>query len=354
MKISKEIGSEFWEVECVEKENSNLDENGCFMLSGRTALDFIIRDIKVYKSFKRVYMPSYCCHSMIEPFLRHGVDVIFYDVLINDNGGLKFDIDIDMECDAILVMQYFGYCDSQVNDIAKIFNNKKVTVIEDITHSIFCKNPNSRYTDYIFGSYRKWTGLASGAVVKKIRGNFLIDLPSKTNEEYCTMRRKAAMLKREYATKGLTELKKIFLNEFTIAEEYLNNNYQDYLIDNESFEKLKFLNTDKITQKRRNNASIILNNLSNLNYIKPIFNLNESDVPLFVPVLLAIDIRDDFNKYLKKNNIFCPIHWPLSKLHDISTNSKDIYKRILSLVCDQRYGEKEMHYLCNVLRDFKG
>lgn len=354
MKKLKEIGSEFWEVECVEKANSSLDENACFMLSGRTALEFLIRDIKTQKSFKRVYMPSYCCHSMIEPFLRHGVDVIFYDVSINDNGGIKFNIDIDMECDVIFVMQYFGYIDSQVDAVAKVFKNKRITVIEDITHSVFCKNPNSRYADYVFGSYRKWTGLASGAVVKKSEGKFLIEKPTKTNEKYCSMRKKAAMLKREYVEMGLIDSKKTFLNEFERAEEYLSNNYQNYLIDPDSFENLKFLDTDKIVCERRNNAGIILNNLSNLNYIKPIFNLNEDDVPLFVPVLLDVDVRDDFNIYLKKSNIFCPIHWPLSKLHNVSIKSKEIYARILSLVCDQRYGEEEMHYLCDVLRKFKG
>ena len=350
----KEIGSEFWEVESTNKIYSKFDSQSIFMLSGRTALDFIIRDVMAQKSFKRVYMPSYCCHSMIEPFLKHGVEVIFYDVSINDNGGLKFDIDININCDAIFVMQYFGYHDNQVNAISKTFSNKGITVIEDITHSAFCKHPNSKYADYIFGSYRKWTGLASGAVVKKIRGNFLIDLPTKTSEEYCSMRRKAALLKRAYISKGSVDSKKTYLNEFERAEEYLSNDYQNYLIDYESFEKIKFLNTDKIIQKRRNNAGVILNNLYNLNYIKPIFNLNEEDVPLFVPVLLNVDIRDDFNNYLKKNNIFCPIHWPLSKIHNISTKSKEIYTRILSLVCDQRYGEEEIHFLCNVLRKFKG
>lgn len=354
MKILKEIGSEFWEVECVEKTNSSLHENACFMLSGRTALDFLIRDIKTQKSFKSVYIPSYCCHTMIEPFLKNGVDVFFYDVLINDNGGFDFDIDINMKCDAIFVMQYFGYIDSRVDAVAKIFNNRGITVIEDITHSAFCKHPNSKYADYIFGSYRKWTGLASGAVVKKIKGNFLIDLPQETNEKYCLIRRKAALLKREYIAKGFVDPKKTFLNDFERAEEYLSDCYQNYLIDNESFENFKYLDTDKIINQRRNNALAIIDNLSNLNYIKPIFSLKENDVPLFVPVLLDVDVRDDFNGYLKKNNIFCPIHWSLSKSHNISIKSKDIYTKILSLVCDQRYGEEEMRYLCNVIRDFKG
>jgi len=350
----KEIGSEFWEVESTNNINLSFDIYSTYMLSGRTSLDFIIKDVMAQKSFKRAYIPSYCCHSMIEPFLKNGVDVIFYDVLINDNGGLKFDIDIKMECDAILVMQYFGYIDSQVETIAEIFNNRGITVIEDITHSVFCKHPNSKYTDYVFGSYRKWTGLASGAVVKKIREKFLIDLPTKSNGKYCSMRKKAAMLKREYAAKGFAESKKTFLNEFERAEDFLSKDYESYLIDPDSFENLKFLDTDKIVRERRNNAGSIINNLSNLNYIKPLFNLNEKDVPLFVPVLLDVDVRDDLNKYLKKNDIFCPIHWPLSKLHNVSIKSKEIYARTLSLVCDQRYGEEEMHYLCNVLRKFKG
>ena len=64
----EEIGSEYWiSTECEIKKFKN-EENMVGVLSGRTAIDYIIKDIKTYKELKKVILPSYCCYSMIEPF----------------------------------------------------------------------------------------------------------------------------------------------------------------------------------------------------------------------------------------------------------------------------------------------
>ena len=73
----KEIGSEFWTTEYYAGEER-------FFLSGRTALDFIIRDITAEICVNKVFLPALCCHSMIEPFLSNGLSVNFYDVCLEN------------------------------------------------------------------------------------------------------------------------------------------------------------------------------------------------------------------------------------------------------------------------------
>lgn len=75
-----EIGSEFW-LGCTpssSKEYSmrpyNIYHSDLFnvveTLSGRTALEYIVEFLKAQG--KRIaYLPSYCCHTMIEPFLLY-------------------------------------------------------------------------------------------------------------------------------------------------------------------------------------------------------------------------------------------------------------------------------------------
>ena len=98
----REIGSEFWEKSppvCSDKV-----DNEAYLLSGRTALKFIIDDIHRNRNLRKVLLPSYCCESMIEPFNRSGVEVEFYQVS-PDHVDYPFENDVD----AVLLIDFFGY-----------------------------------------------------------------------------------------------------------------------------------------------------------------------------------------------------------------------------------------------------
>ena len=69
-----EIGSEFWDVPIVEKQNSLFPEFTQWYLSGRSALQAIIKELK---DCHIVAMPSWCCDSMIKPFVDVGIKVHF-------------------------------------------------------------------------------------------------------------------------------------------------------------------------------------------------------------------------------------------------------------------------------------
>ena len=70
----KEIGSEFWDVPVTEIENNIFPKSTQWFLSGRSALQAIINDIKECHT---VAMPSWCCDSMVKPFVDAGYTVRF-------------------------------------------------------------------------------------------------------------------------------------------------------------------------------------------------------------------------------------------------------------------------------------
>jgi hypothetical protein len=352
--LNKEIGSEFEETDRLSNNNSlTFEKNHIFTLSGKTALDLLIHDIKEKILFQTIYMPSYCCHTMIAPFLKNNIKVIFYDVFVKDDYGFEFDIDYNIPCDAVYLIQYFGYRDNKTENIAQKFKIKGKIIIEDVTHSMFGKNQYNLYTDYIFGSYRKWTSLYSGGFLAKLSGDFLINIPLYTNEEYVRLRKQAIELKKDYI-KNIISSKEEFLELFRKAENYLEYNYCNYLMDNVSIEIIKNIDTKHIQEKRFKNAQIILNLLSESKIVIPIFNtLCYYDCPLFVPVVIKNTKRNDLRNFLIKNNIYCPIHWEISELHNLSAKNKYVYDNILSLVCDQRYGEEEMFYLAEKIKEFE-
>ena len=357
-RLNKEIGGEFWDTNKLSEVCAlDFEKNYVFMLSGRTALDFLIGDIKKeYNLFKAVYMPSYCCRFMIEPFIKNNVKVYFYGVSLNECGGFEYDVDFDVPCDAVYLMQYFGYADNKTDYIAKIFKNNGKIIIKDATHSMFAEDQNNLYADYIFGSYRKWTTFYSGGFAKKLSGDFLIEPPVFTNQEYINLRKRAVELKNEYINGNISD-KNEFLKLFREAENYLELDYCGYLMDNDSIEMIKSLDIKYIKEKRLKNARILLSLFSENKIIKPIFSdLHDNDCPLFVPVIVNCGKRDALQNFLIRNNIYCPVHWEISDLHslqNLSEKSRYIYDNILSVVCDQRYDEKDMIYIAGKIKEFE-
>lgn len=339
----KEIGGEFWEKQTTVYEGDNEHSlNTAALLSGRTALDFIVRDIKSSRQLQAVALPSYCCESMIDPFIRNGVEVEFYNV---GTGYIK--VESIPTSDAILLLDFFGYRMPENEIIARNSRNSHIIVIYDSVHRIIGNPSVEKFADYSFYSYRKWC-YANYAKVVKHTGSFLISSPSKSNEIYCSSRDKAADLKALYMA-GERFGKKEFLNLYSSAEAELDHNYQNF-----SGRPVKIgVETKDIVSRRRRNAERLINGLADVSGIHLWINsLHPGDSPLFLPILVDSDLRDNLKRHLIKHDIYTPVHWPLSDLHKSFGICDEIYNEELSLICDQRYSLEDMDRQIDVLREF--
>lgn len=332
----KEIGSEFWDKYLPVYPKKA--ENEAYLLSGRTALKFIIDDICRERNFRSVLLPSYCCESMIEPFDKGGVKVEFYPVHHD-----RLDYSYDNDADAVLLIDLFGYKNSQNVEIARRERKNGKVVIYDATHKIDGNRAILDYINYSFCSYRKWF-YCNFAKAVKYCGAFNKNDCFKRNEAYVEIRDTAAYEKAKYVT-GLISDKKYYLSGFSLAEQILNNDYDEYIGDP------VFFDIEHIISKRRENALYLIEELKKIPGVKVWHEeLRDEDTPLFVPIMVNEAIRYDFRKYLSDNLIYCPIHWPLSQYH---SKSDDLYKTELSLICDQRYNLSDMERIvCTIEKYF--
>ncbi len=348
-----EIGSEFWpDGVKQEKQNSRADKGRtgwAYLLSGRTALDYIIRDIKKTRRFSAVMLPSFCCESMIAPFLHNGIKVCFYRVC---DRGIFYP---DNRCDVVLLMDYFGYRDKRTIEIAEYEKQNGKTVIYDATHRISWKSSEISWADYIFCSYRKWL-YCNFAEAVKLSGDFIIPAPAAQNDNYLYLRDTAAKIKAVYIEKNKKELfgkdadKKEFLELFSRAEGELDRDYAGYAGDP------IYIDTDEIAALRRKNAFRLFEGLRDVCGVS-FFRRMESvdDTPLFVPILVPENKRDQLKRYLVSKSVYCPAHWPLTKLHQgIGRECKKIYRKELSLICDQRYSADDMDREIEIIKEFFG
>lgn len=330
-----EIGSEFW----IEQEPERLltERAGIYALSGRTAIDLILQDILAKRPVASVYMPAWCCDSMLAPFQSRGVEVMLYD--ISFDGSLHYLIDKNCTPDIFYVNNYFGYENSVSKEIIQHFRQKGSIILYDRTHSML-KDGDDVQADYSFASIRKWMGVTTGAVVSGIEPRTLKDYPHTAVKEMA-MKEKFRYL---MGDRGI--LKENFLNAFGEFGHRLVDDYRDYEMDALSYTLFKQTDFDEMKRKRRENAKFLHDNLQ----VACLGELTPNAAPLFVPVFFGSkEERDSIRKKLIDNNIYCPVHWPKNNLVTPEMDVNRIFDTELSLICDQRYGLEEMNKIVNTI-----
>lgn len=328
----REIGSEFW----LEREPVAVSHReGCYVLSGRTAIDLIIQDIAKTRAVHLVYMPAWGCDSMIAPFAHRNIQVDFYDVLFD--GQLKCHTDI------FYVTNYFGYENTLPIETVKEFKAKGAIILYDRTHSFLMENdPYLELADYSFASIRKWMGVIGGAVVNGVKDYQLKPFPHLDCKEQA-MRMKKAFIE------GDTSIdKQAFLNLYCEFGHHLVEDYQNYEMDDLSYALYKSEDLAAMRHKRRENAKYLHEHLKGVSFIG---ELTENAVPLFVPVFFdTTEQRNSVRKKLIEAQIYCPIHWPKPAQIPADFTVNKIYDTELSLICDQRYDINDMKRIIETIQ----
>lgn len=333
-----EIGSEFWDVPSRAEQNKLFPSDAQWYLSGRVALQAIIKDISWART---VAMPSWCCDSMVKPFVEAGIQVDFYPVYYKD-GLIQ---EIEMERDVLFLIDYFGYTESALD-----LGNYKGIVIRDVTHSLFSRSYTD--TDYYFGSLRKWCGVWTGGYVWTRDGHQLV-MEQNDDYGYALIRQRAMEQKNRYIhgwpdKQGLMA-DKSYLDVFNKAEDILEKCNIAPADDRDVWIAHR-IDVKFVRDRRRANAKVLMDELAD--YL--IFPEIKDECPMFVPILVPDGKRDALRKYLINNQVYCPVHWPVSEYHDLEDSTKYLYQNSLSLVCDQRYTEEDMKYEADLVKLFLG
>ena len=341
----REIGSEFW----LEREPGALSHNrdGIYVLSGRTAIDLIVQDIVRTKIVRNVYMPAWCCDSMLAPFVAHGIYVDFYDVVhteSTESTEIICHTDFTDHTDIFYVTNYFGYENTLPVETVKRYKEQGCIVLYDRTHSFLMENdPYLALADYSFSSIRKWMGVIGGSVVKGVRDCDLKPYP------HLECKEQAMRMKKAFIEDDLSVDKQAFLKLYSEFGHHLAEDYQNYEMDDLSYALYKTEDLSAMQRKRRENAKYLHENLKGVRFIG---KLTENAVPLFVPVFFdTTEQRNAVRKRLIDAQIYCPIHWPKPTLIPADFEANKIYDTELSLICDQRYDLTDMERMVTLINN---
>ena len=346
----REIGSEFW----LEREPVAVSHReGCYVLSGRTAIDLIIHDIANRRPVRKVYMPAWGCDSMIAPFVSLGIDVRFYDVEVNTRNNPSVEsgrsvvnyltnTDCTDDTDIFYVTNYFGYENTLSVETVRRFKERGAIILYDRTHAFLMeKDPYLTLADYSFASIRKWMGVIDGAVVDGVGGCELKPCP------YLECKEKAMRMKKSFIDGDSSVDKQAFLNLYAEFGHHLAEDYQNYEMDDLSYAVYKSEDLATMRLKRRENAWYLHGHLKDVLFMG---ELTDKAVPLFVPVFFeSKEQRDAVRKKLIDAQIYCPVHWPKPALIPEAFKVNNIYDTELSLICDQRYDLTDMERMVTLI-----
>ena len=336
-----EIGSEFSEEHPVLNCSMHSGwDAGVLTFSGRTAIETVLKNEPL---IRKAMLPSYCCDSMIEPFRKAGISVCFYPVEYAD--GLKIELTIADDVDCLLWCNYFGFR-REMPDVSGFISRGGI-VIEDITHSLFSKVPFHEQSHYLVASVRKWEPILCGGYCvsrKRPMAEFPISKPA---PNFLKIKTVAMQMKAKYLKGDHSVEKDKFLQLFSQSNHWLEEHYSGLAIDDYSKEYLQNADIRAHAEIRKRNAEVLYEELRDCNHVRFLFELFQMDCPLFVPIVIDSGKRDTIRRKLIEKEIYCPVHWPRPNEQCHS----NLYDMELSLICDQRYNENDMHRIASVLKN---
>ena len=296
--------------------------------SGRTAIVSAVKNILP----NRIFLPYYICETVdraIKKFFPN-TKILKYKI---DKSLYPNELDLN-ENDCVLIVNYFGLMDQNIQKFIESYNN--MNIIVDNTQAFF-SNPVWKDKVYNVYSCRKFIGVPDGGylISKEKLNNFFDD------NTYSS----------EYSGHILKSI------EYGTNYSYLESKKNEDIITN-TFGKMSLF-TNKIL-KNADYEFIKEKRISNFNYLNEIlrdYNLFEFEsfndlkcIPYGYPFLTNKDIHQS----LVNDKIYIPFLWK-----EI-LNRKDLYvesslsSNMVLLPIDQRYDKNDMMYLAETVKSLVG
>ena len=319
------------------KSNNGVLEGVYKYSSGRSALYYILLDVQKRYGIATVYLPDYLCSSVVIAAHKSQMEVVFYNL----NDRLEIDAErFPMESEAkvaVLLINYFGLknLEQQIAFVRSL--SKNTIIIEDDVQAFYEFQKKELMADYKFTSLRKTFACPDGGLVKTYNELAIVADGNKFHQYKFAGSILKSHRKPEYYDDD------VYLHLFEKGESHIDDEIvmgmsqmsQEIIVKN-NFECIAYI--------RRRNAKQILEGLKSLG-VRTVVPVPEEKTPLFIPIWL--DDRNKVRKQMFQQQIFCPVHWPLEGMN--VQKGVEMAEHEMSIIIDQRYTNKDMDFILNIL-----
>jgi hypothetical protein len=356
MELSREIGGNFSSIRNDEALNSLeriAQANVHFFSSGRSAIRCVLQLAGVNGG--KVALPYFTCHSVIEPFVQRGCQVVFYPV--------GHDLQVSLEVvknfcyqerpDLFFYHDYFGINQDSIWQNLFVDLRDEMIFVNDQTHSFF-SSKSAHGAHFFLMSLRKWGGLSEGGMLRILdQDESKIPYSSRAKDD-CRFElyEKASELKDTYLLTGDDSLKVNFRELFYQSEALFDAENDVFPIHPNALVSWRSLMETDFLERRRRNLQFLVDHWREEWRPWSTLVLEGLDViaPLYCPILLRAS-RENFQKFLADSKIYAPVIWPKSKLIDVAQDDT-LYSHLICLPIDQRYHAGDMSRVLETIEQF--
>lgn len=339
------VGGEFYDDSAwVTNTPAPPCEDAIFLNGGRACLS-VISDYLCINKLNKILLPVYLCPTILDVLDQHALNYTFYG--INED----FSIDLDdlltkaNDTQVVYFINYFGFQHSSetLSVLGHLQSNGKL-LIEDNAQAGFISNPLG---DFSFNSMRKFCANDGGYLATRISlSSFLNDSFGRENHRLPLIREYRHRL-HSYLYEGRGSREELE-HLFSKAERYYE---LDHVIigDNDERNKIEHLDWKAIKAVRRDNFDYLLNKISQIPGVCPIYHtLQPDNMPLGLPVYVSDFSRDRLIDLLAEESISLTVHWDALPSDPRTQNDPRVTKmanHILTLPVDQYTSRSQMNYL---------
>lgn len=359
-------------------------QNMAYTASGRDAIALALYSVEkeIPDVSKKCLIPAYMCDTVFIPFLQRGWELIFYHIgkdMRADGEEIRTLIS-KHQPGMLFIHGYYGVdtWDALRDDLTE-YQKKGLLIMEDVTQAYYvCPNADDKKThvflsDYIVGSLRKWYAVPDGGFIATNRTLY----PEVMASDDVFVKRRLQMLtqKWEYLDemqnrKGydsrekqrwvetvlprLVKMKEEYLAENRMLEEELDHFTGARKMSEMSANMLLKVNEKECEEQRNRNYRILYEGLKDKKVLTPVFEeYVEAAAPLYMPVYMKD--REDLQKFLREHDIYVPVLWPVGKENAecLGEDEKYIFSHLAAIPMDQRYEEKEMKRIIDVIEEYE-
>jgi hypothetical protein len=337
MKGNHIIGGMFG-LECFPRESGKavpfLTGRELFLVNARSGIRLLIEQIRP----RQVWLPSYLCFVICDAVDPNITIPRFYEIDYNLKVTSDEWIEDIAKGDLVIFIDYFGF--SYDRQLSARVKEKSAWIIEDAVQAMLSSYVG-RGADFVLFSMRKWVGVPDGAILR-IPENFSpadITLES-VPETWWLKAIDAVSLRREFddgvATRRWYELYKEIESAGTTIP-YAMSQLSRAVIEHS-------VDYSMVAKKRIENYILLLQRLKDYALFPHIEN---EVVPLGFPV--RVSNRDKVRQALFEQEIYPPVHWFIEGVVPAQyKGSHKLANEIMTLPCDQRYGQEDMERMANI------
>lgn len=287
----------------------------------------------------QVWLPAYLCDVVVDEILPPRSRIRWYPITLDLRIADEAWVDQVEPGDLVVFITYFGF--DTWSDLGLRLREFGAIVIEDAAQSLLGRP--SAAAHYSVLSPRKFVGVPDGGLLVVHGDATMPGVVSHFDRDAWLKAYQAVRLRRAFDERGGEREWYRLFHEF----ESVGPPEPSRMSDLSAALLESCIDYDHVSERRRRNYLQLLDALREY----AIFDaLPEGVVPLGFPV--RVSRRDELRQQLFTRNIYPPVHWPVGRVvpRNFQT-SHELESVIMTLPCDQRYGEDDMQRMIDCFLD---